>query len=367
MERQAAGDAEAEAGLEALAEPDDGKSSRGRSYVFTLNMKEDTSDDMANRLGAELANAWLGMSQVAQYAMQVERGGEQKRLHVQGWLYMKNACTFKAVHALFPKDTQPWVKRARGSPEQCWEYCTKNDTRVTGPWTKGTKPKGQGKRSDLSAFYEESKGLTDGKVTLEELQDTYTHVEARCTRWFDRVIDRRKPKRNWLTRCIYVHGPPGTGKTTAVMQWAKRDYNSVPYNLPIKPDSKAQQWWDHYKFTDGQTVMIEEFGPDTMKKEYFNRLIDATPLTVDEKGSFTQFVAKAVYITSNYDVDGGFPFADMSVIRRIHEIWQVEYHPEHKLNASGTNAEDAARNAIWTCTKSFRPVWPVHSASSVQL
>ena len=42
------------------------------------------------------------------------------------------------------------LRHAKGSPEQNRKYCTKDDTRIAGPWERGEMPaSGQGKRNDI--------------------------------------------------------------------------------------------------------------------------------------------------------------------------------------------------------------------------
>jgi len=344
---------EPDAGLQDLAVgPEEGPSGRGRSYVFTLNLPLITTNDQAIEIG-DLLEARLNNNKVAKFVFQLERGGRNERAHLQGWIYMANACTYKAVHKLFEgKDWQPWVKKARGTPEQCWDYCTKNSTRVHGPWSKGDKPDGQGKRNDIKEFAMAAKGLGDGTVTIKQLQEEHRTIEARYMKYWDRVIAREQPTRNFETECTLIYGPPATGKThriADIVTGMGYDLKQDVYYLPVREDSKGVQWWDGY---EGQPiVVIEDAEPNFMSRGYFLRLIDKVPLQVQAKGGHKNFLARHVFVTSNYNSEGLFPFHDDAIGRRLHTIWKTDYERGYRYRLDTTVVSDCALHAVWTREK----------------
>lgn len=320
---------------------------RGRSFVFTVNLSTECTKEEGETLGAELEKALTEANTVEKFVFQLEKG---ERHHLQGWLYTKNKVSYKQVHALFPDDMKEWVRRAAGTPLQCWEYCTKDETKVAGPWSKGQKPDGAGKRNDLHDFVADAKLLKTGERTLKDLQEKHIAVEARYMKYYDRVVAREWPKRTVETQCTLVWGPPATGKTTWALAEASRIYGADEvYYLPLKEHKESQQWWDQY---DGQkVVIIEDADTDFMGKGYFKRLIDKVPLQVQTKGGHKNFSAAHVYITANMNEEGLFPYHDMAIARRFHHIWETAYAPAHKLNTQGTNSVEAASNAIFTQLK----------------
>lgn len=105
--------------------------------ALSINLTTDNEHNQIHR--------WLKNS-----AMQIERG-EQGRLHLQGWVYCNGPKTWTNINGKlagygFPYNIS-WRKQ-KGSPKQCWDYCTKSDTRVEGPWVYGEEPAGQGARMD---------------------------------------------------------------------------------------------------------------------------------------------------------------------------------------------------------------------------
>lgn len=324
---------------------------RCRSFVFTVNLPQDATIDEGSRAGDLLEEHFNAAGDtISSFCFQLERGDKTERPHLQGWLYLKNAATFKRVHALFIPEMQEWIAAAKGSPQQCWDYCTKDEGRLYGPWCKGQRPEGQGKRNDIHDFAAAAKRLKTKEVTLQELQENHRTVEARYMKYFDRVVTREQAPRDFDTKCTLVHGPPSTGKTTMVTNMAKADdENARVYYLPLKEHENGVQWWDGY---DGQeVVVIEDAEPRFMQRGYFLRLIDKVPLQVQTKGGMRHFLAKHVYITSNYSMDGLFPFTDPAIARRIHNVFETSYHPNHQLRPDCSNAIDCALHAVCTRTK----------------
>jgi hypothetical protein len=103
-----------------------------RNWMFTINNPDDTDDP----------NAW-GVKYVV---WQLEEG-ESGTPHYQGYVELEKVSRLAAMKKLSLK--AHWEKRM-GTQDQAVAYCTKEDTRVEGPWEKGEK-KQQGCRSDLEA------------------------------------------------------------------------------------------------------------------------------------------------------------------------------------------------------------------------
>lgn len=85
---------------------------------------------------------------------QLERG-ESGTDHLQGYVEFTTRRTLTAAKRLLDQPTAH-LERRRGSRAQAIDYCTKEDTRVAGPWSHGdiTTPSQQGKRNDIKDFKE---------------------------------------------------------------------------------------------------------------------------------------------------------------------------------------------------------------------
>ena len=95
---------------------------------------------------------------------QKERGAEGTE-HIQAYCYFENAVAFTTVKTIFQG---AHIEAARGSPEENRTYCTKEETRVSGPWEYGTLPE-KGKRNDLLSV----KADLDEGMHMTEIADKH--------------------------------------------------------------------------------------------------------------------------------------------------------------------------------------------------
>lgn len=221
---------------------------------------------------------------------QVERGDENEKLHVQAYLEFKKPMRYSAIQKMCPG---VHIEKRRGTRSEAREYCQKVETRVVGPYEYGEwSEKGQGRRTDYEAI---KKRLDEGaseKNIAEEHFGTYLRVH----RGIGKYIKLCSKPRDWNTELIVHVGEPGTGKTTSVKE-----------KFPNAYWKDSTQWWDCYA---GQEVVVidEMFGG--IPYHMLLRLCDSTPMPVEYKGEFTQFVAKTIITCSNkaphewYDFDG---------------------------------------------------------------
>lgn len=77
--------------------------------------------------------------------VQQEKAPDTDRLHYQGFCMLTSAQRMAAVKRLLGSESAH-LEKAMGTPQQAWDYCTKEESRVDGPWTFGDRPVGQGKR-----------------------------------------------------------------------------------------------------------------------------------------------------------------------------------------------------------------------------
>lgn len=99
---------------------------RSRSMVFTIN-------NPSERL-LEVHRSFNGPDDATHYVAQLEQGVVAGTTHLQGFVRWKNAKTFKAAMTILENGH---FEVAKGSLSQNFEYCTKESTRVEGPWQRG--------------------------------------------------------------------------------------------------------------------------------------------------------------------------------------------------------------------------------------
>jgi len=136
--------------------------------------------------------------------------GEHGTDHVQGYAQFSTRRSFKqAKESLNTYFDGCHLEKAKGSPEQNRDYCTKEDTRIEGPWEFGNISK-PGKRNDLKDFID-ALPLSD-----EQIFELFPHIMARYPN-FVRTAKRRcrrlesvcyEPRGQWQLDLIsYCNAP----------------------------------------------------------------------------------------------------------------------------------------------------------------
>lgn len=225
-------------------------------------------------------------SEQVKYAIwQVEQCPETGRLHVQGYVEFKRPTRLAACKRAIG-DAQAHVEQRGGTPAEARAYCSKEETRIAGPWEFGVFS-GQGSRSDLVELHE---SLRTGK-SLRAISNDHFEAFLRYNRGIQLYRLLNIGQRDWEMRCDIFYGPPGTGKSAAA-----HAIDPEAFRLPPQQTSSGCGWWDGY---DGQeTVIIDEFYGQ-LRWGFLLQLLDRYPLRVEYKGGSVPFVGRRVIFTSN--------------------------------------------------------------------
>jgi len=178
------------------------------------------------------------------------------------------------------------VEHRRGTRDQAREYCQKEDSRLAGPievgkWLAG----GQGRRSDLDSFYKVLKEKPES--TDYELMDEFPGTFLKYPHAADTVrrVLAAHGNQRIVPTVVFLHGPPGCGKTRYVREQSMDTYFKAP-----------DEWWPDY---DGKSdVCLDDFY-GWIPFHLLLRLLDRYPIRVSVKGSHTFFNPNTIYITSN--------------------------------------------------------------------
>lgn len=306
---------------------------RKRAWCITCHLGVQIDDDLVHRFEESMESAMKTISEdpaVQCFVCQLEAAESTGRHHLQAFIMFHNARGFKGMvdwwKALFGADAAPHVEPSRaGNPQQAWDYCTKDDTRVLGPWSSGERPKGAGARADIQTFVDDAKGLKDGSVTLLDLQENHVRIEAQYMKYFDRVTARFMPSRSWQTLCAVLCGPPATGKSHRARQLAARWSTQAPYYLRVPKRATDEIYFENYR-DNPDVVIIDEFDWTRFPLSDVNNWIDSSPCLVNVKGGQAQFLARIVIITSNDDVKEMYPHSQ-SFYSRLNLVCQFVYGP----------------------------------------
>lgn len=251
----------------------------------------------------------------ARYCVYQEELGANGTMHLQGYLEFNKVVRMSWIKDKLNEDTIH-LEKAMGTPQQCRDYCTKEDTRIGGPYEFGEIGKGSGSRNDIIKLRD---AIMSGKRGRDLFLDDETCVAAtKYAKGTQNMVEAFTdlPERDQV-KVTFHYGPPGTGKTYCAHNKGAYLYDG------------NNGFWNLY---NGQeSVIFDEFGGHVMSPLQFQRVCDAYPMSVNTKGGCQAFAGIDIHICSNYLPERWWSektkFLEEAVYRRIHE---VHYHDKFK-------------------------------------
>lgn len=234
-----------------------------RNWVFTLNNPSEK----------------LTLPGFAKYLVyQLEK---VSTLHYQGFIQLNRQQRISYLKKWLP---QAHWEPAKGSPEQCKAYCTKQESRLEGPWEFG-EISTQGKRTDLLSV----KSMIDSGCTDARIADEYFQVYLRYNTSLSKYRLIKSKPRDFKSQVIWLYGPSGVGKTAAAIDIVGPGYY-------MKSDSS--KWWD--LFDGNSNVIIDDFEwSDYFTYKQLLRLFDRYPCMVQVKNGYVNFAPRKIIVTSD--------------------------------------------------------------------
>lgn len=234
---------------------------------------------------------------------QIELCPQTQRPHVQGYVVFKQPKTAPEIKVLFETITVHLEQR-RGTHEQARTYCSKVETRITGPWILGT--------DEIVSDEPEwnwigvCKAVEEGKLSEVPLW-AQVAFEKRIASLFRLMITPR----NKMCELILIIAPSGTGKSKLANHVAPSAIRPI-----VKHDGEV--WYEGYI---GQKVAIFDnvSSQKIMKYDHLLELVDRYPMVLNVKGSSAPCAIETVIITSvsNYKTWWKYPeIVDFSELER---------------------------------------------------
>jgi len=290
------------------------KTNRGPRQVFWVF----TDNGTAGTYGKELVpEAWKTLPAGVRYITWQYERADQGQLHLQGYLELIKAQYVSWLHANISATAGFLVRK--GTQEQAVVYVQKEESRVQGPWSLGTKTRGKGMRTDLDAFRD---AISAGSP-MRDLQYNHLVCLAKYPRLYHMLRPLARPVRRkgqgvQVTLCF---GKPGTGKTRSIYdQW-----EDSPQFYRIPSCRSGGIWMNGYDFHE--KVLLDEFAGRSshMRLDRLLEITDRYPLRLETKGGFCWFHPTHLAITTTlhprywYDwgTRGDFYIA---LQRRIHKV-----------------------------------------------
>lgn len=215
---------------------------------------------------------------------QLEQGASGT-LHWQFAVQWANSRSFAAVKKDLPLAHLEQVK----SWQAAIKYCTKEDTRHSGPWEHGDRPtgsSGQGQAEDWEHWFELA---VEGRFNEIPAKIQIKHLGNL------EKIHRRNIKFIDQTDCrgIWIHGKPGMGKS----HFAREVLGASGYYPKLN-----NKWWDGYQ--SQAIVIMEDVDKETIKFLHHHLKIwaDKWGFIGETKGGAVAPSHRWLVVTSNYSL-----------------------------------------------------------------
>lgn len=280
-----------------------------RRWMVTLNFAGAMGPDDFTQEQTISLNRLNAAAQVSPctFAIFQPEMGENGTFHIQGYFEFNKRMSLKAVKEHC--GSRVHLDVARGTPEQCIAYCSKETDLEADPPVYGRVEDGEVITYGEPMKVSEKTGRTSGART--DWADVWAMVKqgAKNTDILDkhpamipnvRAIQHARfavqceSSRGWTTKLLVLWGTPDSGKTTTAISLCEKGRYFI-----VAADGK-QLWWDGYDPSLHDTVIFDEFVGSRAPITFMNQICDSIDLNVQTKGGFTRFLAKRVIITSNF-------------------------------------------------------------------
>jgi len=258
------------------------KNQRHRRFCFTWNNYPLDAEDQLRCFFERKAGEYLVVGR---------EKGESGTPHLQGYICLKHGIAFTALKKHFP---QIHLERAKGTPKQNQDYCTKDGDF----FEVGEVPEETGK-SGGEASRETWRNILSAAESgnWDYLKREYPRV---WTTMSEKLISKRVPRTTVIdgeTQNEWWYGETGTGKSR--LAWEK--YGTICYQKMLN------KWWDGYD--DQPVVIIEEWSPkNEVTASALKIWADRYPFTAQIKGGVLQKIRPTkIIVISNYRLNDCFP------------------------------------------------------------
>ena len=293
---------------------------QGRRWMLTINNPKETDEEFEDYV--------RGLEHIKYARFQREKGEETGTIHFQLFVIFTIGKRFSTVKTYFPT---AHIEQAKGTNLQCREYCSKKETRVSGPYEIGQFAEERA-RTDKQGFLQMAcAGLSD-----KEIRDLYPSLYLDKYKEIPSIY-RRNLKEQFKNRSrdvevTYIYGPSRSGKTKYIYD------NFQPeefYRVTIYNNSA----FDDYK--DEDVLVFDEFNSSfriTDMNHYLDRYYVPLPARYDNR--FSMYTK--VYIISNLPLSKQYveekerkPEIYEAFMKRIDNIIRIDetgFHYEKQKN-----------------------------------
>jgi len=232
--------------------------------------------------------------------------------HFQLYIEFHDATSIKRGRKLLG-DVGHWEGR-RGSQLEAIQYCSKLESRVSGPWQFGVPHPGQGARTDLAAVA----SLAQSGESLEAIARQAPSTFIKYHRGIERLCGLQEAPSFRDVKVFVFIGPPGTGKTSTV-------YEAYGHSNVYCLASEEPLWFNGY---DRQRVLLIDDIARSLGSKAFLRYLDGHPLQLPVKGGFAVARYSVVCVCTNDEEE--FPPATQRRVDTGGVFWLLKRRGEYR-------------------------------------
>lgn len=270
-------------------------SRRSRGFVFTCNNYTLAHEELVRRL----ASRWT------LYGREV---GESGTPHLQGVIWFANARTLKSLIKKLPGF---YVECARGSPEECEEYCMKDgDT-----WSSGERPMSEADKGEKGGAaqverWDVARSLAASGSFSDIDSELYVKYQAAFHRIYSIALETAPLVATDVLNNFWFWGKSGSGKSREARRRWPEAY--------LKAKNK---WWSGYVFQD--VAIIDDIDPShaVWIGAFLKEWSDHYPFQAEVKGSSMVIRPKIFVVTSQYRIED--IFKDPETVAALQRRFQV--------------------------------------------
>lgn len=289
---------------------------QSRRFILTINNEQRTDEELCTYI--------QGLEHFKYCMFQREKGHEKGTEHIQMFLVFTIGKRFSTIKDYFPT---AHIEKAQGNSVQCRDYCSKEDTRISGPYELGEFSQ-QGSRSDLKTIVElvQANASDDDILRLFPSQFLLYSDKIQRLRDIQRYNECKVKERK--VHVTYIYGPKGSGKSSYI-----RD--TFGYGNFYRVTNYKKYPFDFYDYE--KVIVFEEFYNSFAITDMLNYL-DIYPVQLPCRYSNKMADYDEVFIISNFplkeqykDIQSERPEQFQALLRRIHKIIYVDSNHKHHI------------------------------------
>ena len=223
------------------------------------------------------------------FVFQVEKGVETGYKHYQLYLEHSKRVSFSTLKNIVPF---AHIERREGTKKDAFEYCTKQDTRLHGPFEFGERPSFQDTNEVIRSKKEMLLAdVMKGKSDIELLVAYPTIFSQKLVNEYRKILGINLFTQNRDVVCTYITGVAGSGKSSYI----RRKYGNE--NIYVVSDYERDPFGGYV----GQNVIVFEEYRSQFPLSVFLQYLDIYPLQLPCRYSNVAARYTKVYVISNWD------------------------------------------------------------------